>query len=66
MARKKSKKSHEDLASDVDAFLAAGGEIQEVDHTANKGWRERKQPGRQHIPLHINPRHRWARRNYEG
>lgn len=30
------------LESDVAAFLAAGGEIEVCDHTANKTWRDRK------------------------
>lgn len=70
MPRKKSKKSREDqrddLASDVDAFLANGGEIETVDFTANRGWRNRNKPGQQHIPLRVTKpkRHRWATGDY--
>jgi hypothetical protein len=34
------------LADDVAAFLAAGGEITEHDHTSNKAWLDRELPKR--------------------
>lgn len=40
MARKESRKSHAEIASDIAAWLAKGNVIEEVDYTANKGWRQ--------------------------
>ena len=59
-----SKKSdqRDKLADDVARFLADGNEVEQVDHTASKWFRELGKK-RQHIPLRVQhakqPNHPW-------
>ena len=57
MGSRKKEALRAELANDLEAFLARGGTIERVDHTANKGWR-----GRKHTPMTVTQarqEHRW-------
>lgn len=65
MSRRKREQSAK-LAADVEAFLAGGGSVSEVDHTANKTYRDRQKhlkragrSGRGLHPMKIKPDHVW-------
>lgn len=52
------------MEADVEAFLAAGGEVEQVDHTASKWYRDRHVK-RLHVPMQVvpdrtpRPMHKW-------
>ena len=65
--KKESKKSSEDLANDIEAWLAKGNEIHQVQVHENR-WHKDKGGGKQAALTVVQKqsKHRWAKRDYEG